>query len=532
MALSVSSFPETIYIPPPEPNFESPTSSAKRRKMFGGIFSKDASTLFSSRHRRAGADSPKSSKSSIVLEEAAPVLSISPRESAEERVIDVSGPKRKPKPTLPALSVPTTTDPELPTVASKAPPELVFPPTPTAAEPSSVNPMKESIKALRLSRIHRPIDWARKDENEPLPSWASRGVIASFGHPEQAAPHEDDRNRSSSSTSATTSSSLWSRFSRPSTSPSPSSRTSSGYWTAATVATSPASAKSRNGTFQSAGSDHGSRTFSFRRLSTSSAKSYKTSASASSAKPVFVMAPFTGSMQHKRARTLSDGTNVIAKLQGKLKPVPTPAPSAHETSRPRERARTLSNTSAKAKGKMKASPKPLVFNADSHPPVPRLPLTALPNTSRRNRSAHGARAGSSSRSRPSGSSNQLQTKSAPTTPIRKHAELPSVDPAPPLPIAGPSRLPIGPSLSTAHLHAPTPVSASSSPQLPRAPYELPAQVRNLPKPPRALPVPPISLPPSQTTLMTGCWPVRAVGVGPSWVGSATRPQSLLTRPIG
>ncbi|KAI0037217.1 hypothetical protein K488DRAFT_81440 [Vararia minispora EC-137] len=136
--------------------------------------------------------------------------------------------------------------------ASAEPVELVFPPTPTALEPDQPNYMKERIKALRLSRIHRAVDWARHPEDDALPPWASRGVIDSFGSPEQYALGRDEADRyrlSALTPSSSTPSSPFSRTSRPSGMPSPSSWSSYTHLSstnATTAATSPSSAKSRS----------------------------------------------------------------------------------------------------------------------------------------------------------------------------------------------------------------------------------------------------------------------------------------------
>ncbi|KAI0064992.1 hypothetical protein BV25DRAFT_220821 [Artomyces pyxidatus] len=513
MALSVSSFPEVIHVPPPEDDLEYlPESNIfpKRRRLFGGLFGKEGTSIFGgSRHRRSATDN----SSRIVYqidEEDGPVLSISAH-SSSDNILDLSSPPRKTKPALPALTVPSPNG--LTVVNESQPPELIFPPTPTATDARHANPMKESIRALRLSRIHGRIDWARKLEDEALPPWVSRGAIASLGDQEQNPVH-DDKNRISA---GTTVSSAWSASTR-----SPSSRTSSMYWgtaTTATSATSPSSLKSRGG-FLHTPSEQAYPSRSFRPMSASSERSAKTTASSpgqlsgtdamrfrtmstasdpkakGSTKVPIVLAPFTGSAPHKRSRTLSNPSNILPtdKGKGKAKVVPSPTQVPFpESPRPRQRARTLSNSSIKGKGKAKpprSTSKPLQI--DTHPPVPRLPLASLTSTSTSYRQDNPTTSRpSSSRGRSDSRPRVIsQSKSAPTTPDRKAAELPTRE-QPPLPTPLSISIPDQPKASSSSVLVLSPSPTLSQPLPPSLPT-----VSQRPRPPRrpSGPVPPRSLP--------------------------------------
>ncbi|KZV72068.1 hypothetical protein PENSPDRAFT_375708 [Peniophora sp. CONT] len=244
--LDVSSFPDSVQLPTEQDRTNSIPSRSHRRRLFGSLLggTKDVAQLWRAPRRRASEAS----------------VQVIPTESEPQTVLDLrsseaplaapahAGHPSEERAALPLTLATSTTElivsPRDNPVSES--PENLFPPTPVAEDFPEKNHVKESIKALRLSRIHRAQDWARKPEDDALPPWASRGVIDSFGLPDDYRDErEADRTRMSSGTTGSSSTSSW----RPSAPSSPSTSRSS-YWSAATSSTaatptSPWSAKPR-----------------------------------------------------------------------------------------------------------------------------------------------------------------------------------------------------------------------------------------------------------------------------------------------
>ncbi|THH11348.1 hypothetical protein EW146_g8075 [Bondarzewia mesenterica] len=504
MALSVSSFPEAMHIPPNSELIEAPDNTpVKRRRIFGNLFCKDSSAIFKVPRRH------HASKASLSLqtEKDTPVLFISAHKPPVDDVIDIPS-TRKAKPVPPNLTVVTQHDSHF--APSMHHDQLVFPPTPVASQPVNPNPMKESIKALRLSRIHRPIDVGRKDE-DALPPWASRGVIESFGHPGDYAygdrDKDKDRDRSSSLLTPVSSWSASTPLSRPSASSAPSSRTSSMYFSSATSAISspsPASTRPRTGTVpvvRHYTSSDASSSKGVERISFSSEKSTKVTApsppqltgastmrlrslSTSSdkvndklkMKPALAIVPMTQSAPRKRSRTLS---NTSDKGKGRTRTTSNVSSSAAESPIQRSRTRTLSGASDKGKGKAKgsraASPADSIKSKKA-PPIP--PLPSIPSSTLRHQDSTSLTMPRPTSARtpnkfPSRSS-RPRTKSAPSTPRKQGFDDLSADP--PLPR---THTTIASADTPLILHSPSPISATASASFLRQPYQLPSQLRNL-----------------------------------------------------
>ncbi|TFY56639.1 hypothetical protein EVG20_g8849 [Dentipellis fragilis] len=531
MSLSVSSFPEPIYVPPSDPELD-PSSQhvpqAKRRNMFSGLFSGSGSGVFSvSRRRRAvthplvpaavdGARPP-------MEEEEYPVLAICPEEDYVGTMLE-----------RPDLRIDSSLQPSSPKVVQ--PEVLAFPPTPTA-DAEIPNSMKESIRALRLSRIHRPIDCGRKPEDEALPPWAARGVIASFGTPAGDTSKDGDKEDSSTATTPTSAWSALTRFSRPSAGSGVDSRTSSMYWpgSSATSAASPSSSKSKMPAILSrsrTGSDASISSKPVRPVSITSQKSTKTTTStktSASAKttasspaqltgteamrlrslstssdktkgksrPPMIIIPPKKSSGHHRSRTLSNSSE---KNKSAIKPPAIPTEPMPMPSNP-SRSRSSSISSEKAKGKARASPspKPTEPATRKHPPVPPLPISSgLTPSSSKNDLRQAAISGYPTSSRtPSASQSAVYNypmpqppKSAPSIPQRKGSD-PSRFDAP---------LPSAPALLIMPVHSPVPISPPAPPLFIRHPSTdtAPTKRRELPPIPTSASSKPVTGPPSSS----------------------------------
>ncbi|ETW76101.1 hypothetical protein HETIRDRAFT_436918 [Heterobasidion irregulare TC 32-1] len=519
MSLSVSSFPETTYTPPQGPGLSETLDDPapiKRRRIFGNLFGKDGPTMFKVHRRQHAA---KDSLNLQIEDIHTPVVSFTAQD-VPPHVADLSS-SRKPKLSLPILDVGHQPASRSPTTHHE---QLVFPPTPTATQYDHSNPMKESIKSLRLSRIYRPIDVGRKDE-ESLPPWASRGVIASFGDPDDYVngdrEKEVDRDRTSSLltplSSWSTSSTRLSR--RPSGSSAPSSRTSSMYFSSIISAMSspssastrprtgtvpvvrkhtnsdaavskdfrPVSISSENSTRTTASSPPrltGVSTMRLRSLSTSSAKGD----SKTRMKPALTIVPPMQPTGHKRSRTLSNASD-----KGKARARTTSNPSAPsmsggDRSAQRPRTRTLSNTSDKGKAKARISRADSVseiVNSKNHPPVPPLPIIGMPSTSANDlrdgmspaTAPISTRATAKSPSRSPHHRTPQPPKSAPSSPSRKTFGLPLASSLPS------SSRPLVHTSATMKLYSPAPISASTpaSAQSLSHQHTLSSQLRGFPR---------------------------------------------------
>ncbi|KAA1473080.1 hypothetical protein DENSPDRAFT_220905 [Dentipellis sp. KUC8613] len=497
MSLSVSSFPEPIYVPPSDPELDSPPQHApqnKRRNMFSGLFSGSGSGVFSVSRRRRAVTHPLvptavDGAGTLIEEDEYPVLAIC-AEDYDDTVRE-----------RPDLHIDSSLQPSSPKLAQ--PEVLAFPPTPTT-DANIPNSMKESIRALRLSRIHRPIDCGRKPEDEALPPWAARGVIASFGTPAGDTSKDGDKEDSSTATTPTSAWSALTRFSRPSAGSGADSRTSSMYWpgSSATSAASPSSSKSKMPAILSrsrTGSDASVSSKPVRPVSITSQKSTKTTTStktSASAKttasspaqltgteamrlrslsissdktkgksrPPMIIIPSKKSSSHNRSRTLSNSSE---KSKNAAKPPAIPAEPVPMSSNP-SRSRSSSISSEKAKGKARASPSPKPSEpvTKKHPPVPPLPMSSgLTPSSSKTDLRQAASSGHSTPSRtPSASQSAAYNlpmpqppKSAPSMRQRKGSDpsrfdtpLPSA-PVPNLPVHAPvPRSPPAPPLFTRH----------------------------------------------------------------------------------
>ncbi|VDC03104.1 unnamed protein product [Peniophora sp. CBMAI 1063] len=230
--LDVSSFPDNVQLPIEEDRTNNAPARSRRRRLFGSLLvgSKDVAQLLRAPRRRASEASVQ-----LVPTESEPQTVLDLRSSEPSLAVHAqSGRTPGERPPIPLAL--TTSAAERAVSPRDNPvsesPEELFPPTPVAEDFPEKNHVKESIKALRLSRIHRAQDWARKPEDDALPPWASRGVIESFGLPDDYRDErEPDRTRMSSGTGSSSTSS-W----RPSAPSSPSTSRSS-YWSAATSST-------------------------------------------------------------------------------------------------------------------------------------------------------------------------------------------------------------------------------------------------------------------------------------------------------
>ncbi|KAI0264593.1 hypothetical protein BC834DRAFT_243443 [Gloeopeniophorella convolvens] len=328
MALSVSSFPELPSKPESKtPPRALPSPRSYKRQFFGGLFSRGGAPFFKCMR---GKSSPRGRANGPIVEERhdfpTPRRSLSPSPVKPfDNVIDiVTGPGNG-KRSLASLEI-VIPDPVV--ELSPQPVEPYFPPTPTASENNTAPSMKDLIKSFRLSRLQRPLDCAPPPQETIIPPWADRGVIASFGNPEQySSQSRPPANRGSSMTTSSGSS----RSSRAA----PSSRVSSTYWTNSTAVSSPISTRSR--TVPSSANEFEPRSvYTLSEVTTS--RSLFSRSRANSETP--------------RSRTSSTSSDKAKSVKGKSKDAtPSPAPGGDAAPTRHKRARTLSSGLDKRKGR-------------------------------------------------------------------------------------------------------------------------------------------------------------------------------------